>query len=158
MNPNDTFILDVKAFELWENKFVGWNLSVIGNLWWRPYETWRWYSKMAVYKMWKILLNIVQKKKKPSYLFCSFVLVPLFSGEEVINCSNGVEKNIAKHCVHVQSLSPFWLFVTPWTVTCQAPFSMGFPRQEYWSGLPFPTPGDLLNLGGNPCHLPLLHW
>ena len=47
------------------------------------------------------------KKKKPSYLFCSFVLVPLFSGEEVINCSNGVEKNIAKHCVHVQSLSPF---------------------------------------------------
>ena len=34
-------------------------------------------------------------------------------------------------------------FVTPWTVACQAPLSMGFPGQEYWSGLPFPSPGDL---------------
>ena len=33
--------------------------------------------------------------------------------------------------------------VTPWTVACQAPLSMGFSRQEYWSGLPFPPPGDL---------------
>ena len=38
------------------------------------------------------------------------------------------------------------LFATPWTVTHQAPLSMGFHRQEYWSGLPFPTPGDLPNL------------
>ena len=36
-------------------------------------------------------------------------------------------------------------FVTPWTVAHQAPLSMGFPRQEYWSGLPFPSPGDLLD-------------
>ena len=35
------------------------------------------------------------------------------------------------------------LFVTPWTVACQAPLSMGFSRQEYWSGLPCPPPGDL---------------
>jgi len=33
--------------------------------------------------------------------------------------------------------------VTPWTVACQAPPSMGFSRQEYWSVLPFPSPGDL---------------
>ena len=36
---------------------------------------------------------------------------------------------------------------TPWTVACQAPLSMGFSRQEYWSGLPFPSPGDLPNPG-----------
>ena len=36
-------------------------------------------------------------------------------------------------------------FVTPWTVDCQAPLSMGFPGQEYWSGLPFPSAGDLPN-------------
>ena len=36
---------------------------------------------------------------------------------------------------------------TPWTVACQAPLSMGFPRQEYWSGLPFPSPGDLPDKG-----------
>ena len=46
-------------------------------------------------------------------------------------------------------------FAAPWTVTCQAPLSMGFPRQEYWSGLPFPSPRDLLNLGINSN---LLHW
>ena len=34
-------------------------------------------------------------------------------------------------------------FVTPWTVICQAPLSKGFPRQEYWSGLPLPSPGHL---------------
>ena len=36
------------------------------------------------------------------------------------------------------------LSATPWTVACQAPLSMGFSRQEYWSGLPLPSPGDLL--------------
>ena len=40
------------------------------------------------------------------------------------------------------SLSRVLLFATPWTVAHQAPLSLGFSRQEYWSGLPFPTPGD----------------
>ena len=39
------------------------------------------------------------------------------------------------------------LFVTPWTITHQVPLSMGFPRQEHWSALLFPSPGDLPNLG-----------
>ena len=38
-------------------------------------------------------------------------------------------------------------FATPWTVACQTPLSMGFSRQEYWSGLPFPPSGDLPNPG-----------
>ena len=38
----------------------------------------------------------------------------------------------------------------PWTVARQAPLSMGFSRQEYWSGLPFPSPGDLPNPGIKP--------
>ena len=41
-------------------------------------------------------------------------------------------------------------FATPWTVACQAPLSTGFSRQEYWSGLPFPSPGDLPNPGIEP--------
>ena len=41
-------------------------------------------------------------------------------------------------------------FATPWTVARQAPLSLGFPRQEYWSGLPFPLPGDLPNPGIEP--------
>ena len=43
--------------------------------------------------------------------------------------------------VVVVSLSRVQLIVTPWTVAHQAPESMGFPRQEYWHGLPFPSPG-----------------
>ena len=45
----------------------------------------------------------------------------------------------------VQLLSCVGLFVTPWTVALQVPLSMGFFRQEYWSGVPFSTPGDLPN-------------
>ena len=41
-------------------------------------------------------------------------------------------------------------FVTPWTVTCQASLSMGFRRQGYWSGVPFPSPGDLPDPGIKP--------
>ena len=52
--------------------------------------------------------------------------------------------------VHAQSLSFVWLFVTLWTIACQAPLSMGFPKQEYWSGLPFPSPGDIPNPGIEP--------
>ena len=40
--------------------------------------------------------------------------------------------------------------VTPWTLTCQVPLPMGFSRQEYWSGLPFPAPGDLPTQESNP--------
>ena len=43
---------------------------------------------------------------------------------------------------NVKSLSRVRLFATPWTVARQAPLSMGFSRQEYFSGLPFPSPGD----------------
>ena len=50
----------------------------------------------------------------------------------------------------VKSLSHVWLFVTPWTVAYQASLSMGFSRQEYWSGLPFPSPGDLPDPGIEP--------
>ena len=49
-----------------------------------------------------------------------------------------------------QLLSCVLLFVTPWTVVYQAPPAMVFSRQEYWSGLPFPSPGDLPNPGIEP--------
>ena len=52
--------------------------------------------------------------------------------------------------VKVKLLSHARLFATPWTVAYQAPPSMGFSRQEYWSGLPFPSLGDLPNPGLEP--------
>ena len=56
-------------------------------------------------------------------------------------------------CVSAQSLSCVQFFVIPWTVAHQASLSMGFSRKEYWSELPFPTPGDLANPGIEPVSL-----
>ena len=53
--------------------------------------------------------------------------------------------NIICAWVKVKSLSHVQLFSTPWTVAYQAPPSMGFSKQECWSGLPFPSPGNLPN-------------
>ena len=56
--------------------------------------------------------------------------------------SSGINQELCafvlSHFSHVQ------LFAAPWTVACQAPLSIGFYRQEYWSGLPFPTPDNIL--------------
>ena len=52
--------------------------------------------------------------------------------------------------VKVKSLSRVRLFATPWTIAYQAPQSMGFSRQECWSGLAFPSPGDLPDPGIKP--------
>ena len=63
--------------------------------------------------------------------------------------------------VHVWSLpscfSRVRLFATPCAIACQAPLSVGFSRQEYWSGLLCPSPGIFLTQGSNPCLLSLLH-
>ena len=71
--------------------------------------------------------------------------------------SAGVTTQFGRHSVPaylnrkwVKLLSRVRLFATPWTVAYQAPQSMEFSRQEYWSGLPFPSPGDLPNPGIEP--------
>ena len=64
-----------------------------------------------------------------------------------------VELALLVEQVKVKSLSRVRLFATPWTVAYQAPPSMGFSRQEYWSGLPFPSPGDLPDLRIEPVSL-----
>ena len=62
----------------------------------------------------------------------------------------GLEPGQVNVKVKVKLLSPVQLFATPWTVADQASPSMGFSRQEYWSGLPFPSPGDLPDPGIEP--------
>ena len=57
---------------------------------------------------------------------------------------------LVKHTLWVLVTSRVWISVTLWTVACQAPLSMGFSRQEYWSGLPFPSPGVFPTQESNP--------
>ena len=61
------------------------------------------------------------------------------------------DETVREHCT--QSLSCVQLFRTPWTLARQAPLSMEFSRKEYWSRLPFPSPGDLPNLRTEPTSL-----
>ena len=63
---------------------------------------------------------------------------------------------VLTRCMHACMQSCFshvWLFATLWTIACQTSLSMGFSRQEYWSGLPWPPPGDLLDPGIEPVSL-----
>ena len=71
--------------------------------------------------------------------------------------ASGVQQgeSVMKAKVKVKSPSRVRLFATPWTVAHQAPPSMGFSRQEYWRGLPFPSPEDLPDPGIEPRSLAL---
>ena len=64
--------------------------------------------------------------------------------------SKEIPEAVVQQKVKVKSLSRVGLFATPGTVTYQAPPTMGFSRQECWSGLPFPSPGDLPDPGIEP--------
>ena len=70
--------------------------------------------------------------------------------EGYIHCNLGGILKYVCVCVHAQSFSHFQLFATPWTVACQVPLSIRFPKQEYWSRLPFPSPWDLPDPGIEP--------
>ena len=91
----------------------------------------------------------------PYFMLLLLFMLPVYSWEkewkrtwqnawQLVNSAAGYME------VEVKWLSHVWLFATTWTVAYQAPPSMGFSRQEYWSGLPFPPPGDLPNPGIEP--------
>ena len=71
-------------------------------------------------------------------------------GIEPVSCTESMASRPLDPQVKVKSLSRVRLFVTPWTVAYQPLPSMGFSRQEYCSGLPFPSPGDLPDPGIEP--------
>ena len=79
----------------------------------------------------------------------SLVLPPFYLGDGGVGSVSHWFAPPSEQCV-CPLLSRVWLFATPWTVAHQSPLSVGFPRQEYWSGLPFPSPRNLLCPGMKP--------
>ena len=71
----------------------------------------------------------------------------------VVLLSSAQQSDSVTHTCACCHFSRVWLLVTLWTATCQAPLSMGFSRQEYWSGLPCPFPGNISSLGIKPTSL-----
>ena len=94
------------------------------------------YGRKLFPTIWKLPLKITQ--------FGYFLICCL--GNNVVIDISAFLPNV--NCV--KSLSCVQLFATPWTVAYQAPLSMEFSRQEYWTGLPFPSPGDLPDPGIKP--------
>ena len=91
--------------------------------------------------------------KRYHYLIYILFFIPRILPAEDYLFSWRREKCLLTHtALCAQPFSRVQLFTTPWTVAHQAPLSMGFSRQEYWSGLPCPPPGDLPNPGIK--HLP----
>ena len=89
-------------------------------------------------------LNVIK-----SGLHVLFLILEMFTFSALNTTSAVGFLVVTLHC-EVKSLSGVRLFATPWTVAYQASPSMGFSRQDYWSGLPFPSPGDLPNQGIEP--------
>ena len=86
------------------------------------------------------------------YIWCSASAILLSASTVRCDFSRAGALSLSPRdvCVCVKFLSRVWLSATPWTVACQAPLSMNFFRQEYWSGLPFPSLGDLPDPGIKP--------
>ncbi|XP_055286143.1 guanine nucleotide-binding protein subunit alpha-15 isoform X2 [Moschus berezovskii] len=93
--------------------------------------------------------DILEEKIPTSHLATYFPSFPVDSFES--QPKQG--PHVAFGCCSVQSLSRVRLIGTPWTVACQAPLSLEFSRQEHWSGLPFPSSGDLPDSGIKPMSL-----
>ena len=115
-----------------------------------------WWSETLILKLWCIcLLHDTRKhrggKQNPSSLYIkrTLSLEKKTAGWGGCGCSRWS----CQGCMHAWMLGRFshvQLFATPWTVPHQAPLSMQFSRQEYWSRLPFPSPGDFPDPGVSP--------
>ena len=76
-------------------------------------------------------------------LVCRLLLEKIFFNDTATTEIYTLSLHDALPILKVKSLSRVLLLAAPWTAACQAPLSMGFSRIEYWSGLPFPSPGSL---------------
>ena len=97
----------------------------------------------------KLNLSLIQEHEVVFIYLCLL----LMSHSKVYSFFIYILNILVSVCVCAQSLSRVQLFATPWTVAHQAPLSMEFSRQDYWSGLPLPTPGDPPGSGIRPASL-----
>ena len=92
----------------------------------------------TVYQLWKQLH--IEELKKIKLLALNYLCISVSRFVLLVSSDRCM-------CVRAYLFSRVWLFVTPWMIAHQTPLSMGFSRQEYWSGLPFPPPGYLPDPG-----------
>ena len=115
------------------------------------------WGRVSVYSALYILDTCLKKKKKTKVTDKKYgqILKRILGWIRMIFFSmmwkpETIKKQIDKFNFVLSHFSHVWFYVTSWAVACQPPLSMGSSRQEYWSGLPYPSPGDLPNPGIKP--------
>ena len=110
------------------------------------------FKCLLVYLLWTAVTQIPYLSILSSNisLFTSFFHVAICLGGAIVYLSHFWTPQVWCLCVHAKSLQSGPTLCDPMDCTHQAPLSMGFSRQEYWSGLPFPSPGNLPNSGIKP--------
>ena len=114
-------------------------------------------NNLRILILWVLLIILLSEDPKLPYLFLmchmkfAFARLLPYVLQHLIMRSFLMELYLREtHYEPVKLLSSVWLFAIPWTVTYQVPPSIKFSRQRYWSGLPFPTPGDFPDPGIEP--------
>ena len=103
-----------------------------------------WNVKMTIHVNCLDILGLKYQNNKQCWTELSFPLYRPCDGPVNIKPPSPMPSFFPVHAFMLSHIQPF---ATPWTIACQAPLSMGFPKQGYWSGLPFPLPGDLPDPG-----------
>ena len=103
-------------------------------------------EKIPIHAAWELHKICLWKHHKTN----TVLIIPLINITNKKTSSSLTTLPFKSRVYEVNSLSCVRLIVTPWTVAHHAPLSMEFSRQEYWSGLPFPSPGDLTDPGIEP--------
>ena len=104
-------------------------------------------SKILNFDLWNLYTQIFSFMLSVALIFHKQIS-PLSSLKNWV-----IDHDIVNSACVLSHFSCLWLFVTLWTIVCQVPLSMGFFRQENWSGLPCPSPGDLPDPGIKPTSL-----
>ena len=140
------------SIKLFSKKIDDWTYQCEGDRWPRQKQFWSSGGN-------KSLTEVCSKENRTSdgskcehfqglllYKWCSTYSGSIYNGSTY----NSSTYKFSTLKVKVKSISCIWLSATPWAIDYQASSSMGFSRQEYWSGLPFPSPGDLPDPGIEP--------
>ena len=106
-------------------------------------------QQIFCFLIWELIVQVFNVIVTEQYIYYMCIFIHMFSIKMFLN-EKEIYRTAIRECVCTQTLQSCLTFVTPWMVARQTPLSLGFSKQEYWSGLPFPPPGYFPDPGIEP--------